>query len=82
MSQISEAAEEARPRRMLNESQVLQLVPISAATLWRMERDGRFPKGTFISPNRKVWFEDEIVAWQNAINGTGRGWSRAKKQKT
>jgi hypothetical protein len=27
----------------------------------------------FISPNRRVWFEDEIVRWQNEINGAGRG---------
>jgi len=60
------------PRRMLNEKQVLQIVPVSTATLFRMEKDGRFPRGTFISPNRKVWFEDEIVAWQNAIGGKAR----------
>jgi predicted DNA-binding transcriptional regulator AlpA len=60
-------------RRMLNEKQVLQIVPVSAVTLWRMEKRGAFPKGTYISPNRKVWFEDEIVAWQNEINGRGRG---------
>jgi len=62
-----------RPRRMLNEKQVLQIVPFSTVTLWRMEKEGRFPKGAYISPNRKVWFEDEIIAWQNEVNGRGRG---------
>ncbi|WP_234680341.1 helix-turn-helix transcriptional regulator [Bradyrhizobium monzae] len=56
------------PRRMLNEKQVLQIVPVGRTTLYRMEKAGRFPKSTYISPNRRVWFEDEIVAWQNAVD--------------
>ena len=67
------APDEPRPRRMLNERQVLEIVPVSTVTLWRMEKAGTFPKGTYISPNRKVWFEDEIIAWQNSINGRSRG---------
>jgi len=63
----------AGPRRMLNEKQVLEIVPVSTVTLWRMERDGRFPKGSYISANRKIWFEDEIIAWQSSINGRSRG---------
>jgi predicted DNA-binding transcriptional regulator AlpA len=50
------------PRRMLNEAQVLQIIPVSRTTLFRMEKTGRFPKSTYISPNRRVWFQDEIVA--------------------
>src|SRR5947209_19843808 len=38
------------------------------ATLYRMEKAGRFPRSTYISPNRRVWFEDEIAAWQNAVD--------------
>jgi predicted DNA-binding transcriptional regulator AlpA len=53
---------------MLNEAQVLAIVPVSRTTLYRMERSGRFPKGTYISPNRRVWFEDEIIAWQEAVD--------------
>jgi predicted DNA-binding transcriptional regulator AlpA len=63
----------ARPRRMLNEKQVLEIVPVSSTTLWRMENGGLFPKGDFISYNRKVWYEDEIVAWQNSTSGRSRG---------
>jgi prophage regulatory protein len=65
--------DQSAPRKMLNEKQVLEIVPISSVTLWRMERQGRFPKGSFASANRKFWFADEIVAWQNEINGRGRG---------
>ena len=67
------------PRRMLNEAQVLELIPVSRFTPFRMAKTGRFPKGIYVSPNRRVWFEDEIVAWQNAIyefnpnRGRGKG---------
>jgi len=70
------------PRRMLNEKQVLAIVPVGRTTLFRMEKSGRFPRSTYISPNRRVWFEDEIVAWQAAVDefnpkrGRGKGRSR------
>jgi len=63
-----EQTNEAGPRRMLNEKQVLEIIPISRTTLYRMEKADRFPKCTYISPNRRVWYEDEIVAWQNAVD--------------
>lgn len=64
---------------MLSEEQLLATVPISRTTLYRMEKAGRFPKSTYISPNRRVWFEDEIIAWQSAVDefnpsrGRGKG---------
>jgi prophage regulatory protein len=67
------------PRRMLCESQILEIVPVSRTTLFRMEKAGRFPRSTYISPNRRVWFLDEVVAWQNAVDefnparGRGKG---------
>ena len=67
------ASDKSRPRRMLTEAQVLAIVPVSTVTLWRMVKVGRFPRPTYISPNRRVWYEDEIIAWQNEINGRGRG---------
>jgi prophage regulatory protein len=73
------APEKSGPRRMLNEKQVLEILPISRTTLYRMEKAGRFPKSTYISPNRRVWFADQIIAWQNAVDefdprrGRGKG---------
>ena len=70
------------PRRMLNEKQVLQIIPVARTTLYRLEKAGRFPRSTYISPNRRVWFEDEIVAWQNAVDefnpNRGRGKGRRR----
>ena len=74
------------PRRMLNEKQVLQIVPVGRTTLYRMEKAGRFPRSTYISPNRRVWFEDEIIAWQNAVDelnpSRGRGKGRRARAVT
>jgi predicted DNA-binding transcriptional regulator AlpA len=70
-----------RPRRMLNEKQVLEIVPVSRMTLYRMVKKDRFPKSTYITPNRRFWYEDEIVAWQKAVDefnpNRGRGRRRA-----
>jgi len=73
------APDKSGPRRMMNEAQVLSIIPVSRTTLFRMEKTGRFPRSTYISPNRRVWFEDEIIAWQNAVDerdprrGRGKG---------
>nr|WP_249816634.1 AlpA family phage regulatory protein [Bradyrhizobium sp. 169] len=64
---------------MLNEEQVLRIIPVSRTTLYRMEKAGRFPRATYISPNRRVWFEDEIVAWQCAVD---EGPNRAEPTKS
>ena len=72
------------PRRMLNEEQVLQIIPVSRTTLYRMEKAARFPRSTYISPNRRVWFEDEVVAWQSAVDefnpNRGRGKGRRRQR--
>jgi predicted DNA-binding transcriptional regulator AlpA len=82
------AADRTAARRMLNDKQVLAIIPVSRTTLYRMEKAGRFPKSTYISPNRRVWFEDEIIAWQNAVDefdprrrrGNGRRCQTAQRQ--
>ena len=71
--------DKSEPRNMLSEKQVLEKIPVGRTTLYRMEKAGRFPRSTYISPNRRVWFEDEIVAWQSAVDefdprrGRGKG---------
>jgi predicted DNA-binding transcriptional regulator AlpA len=68
---------------MLNEKQVLDIVPLSRTSIYRLEKVGKFPRSTYISPNRRIWYEDEIVAWQNAVDefdpsrGRGKGRRRA-----
>src|SRR6516162_7276114 len=77
------APAKSRLRRMLNEKQVLDVVPLSRTTLYRMEKVGRFPKSTYISPNRRVWYEDKVIAWQRAVDefnpNRGRGKGRRRR---
>ncbi|MCG2673014.1 helix-turn-helix transcriptional regulator [Bradyrhizobium sp. GCM10023182] len=76
---MESGAQELRPRRMLNEKQLLEIIPVSRTTLHRMQKAGRFPRAVYVAPNRKIWFEDEIAAWQNAVDefdphrGRGKG---------
>jgi prophage regulatory protein len=85
---VQEAETEDRalcgPRRMLNEKQVLAIIPVSRTTLFRMEKVGRFPRSTYISPNRRIWYADEIIAWQNAVDefnpSRGRGKGRRARE--
>ena len=73
------APDEPRVRRMLTEAQVLEKIPFGRTTLYHQERDGKFPRSIYISPNRRVWFEDQIIEWQQTVNefnpdrGRGKG---------
>jgi predicted DNA-binding transcriptional regulator AlpA len=54
-------------RKMLDRRQVLKLVPLGRSTMIRMEKEGRFPRGVYIGRQHKYWYEDEVVAWQEAL---------------
>ena len=62
-------ADDRRPRKMLSERQILDLLPIARSTLQQWEKQGLFPKSRIIGPNRKAWFEDEIIEWQSKRQG-------------
>jgi prophage regulatory protein len=77
------APDKSRPRRMLSEKHILEIVPVGRTTLYRMEQAGRFPRSTYISPNRRVWFEDEITAWQKTVDefDPNRGRGKGRRQR-
>ena len=52
--------------RLLDQTTVLEKVPVSRTTLWRMERAGQFPKRLQISANRVGWLETDVDAWVEA----------------
>jgi predicted DNA-binding transcriptional regulator AlpA len=56
-----------RARRMLTLEQVLELVPVGRTTLMRMIASGEFPHGNFISANKRIWYEDVVQRWQDAL---------------
>ncbi|MEY9493697.1 helix-turn-helix transcriptional regulator [Bradyrhizobium elkanii] len=55
-------------RQMLTAEQVLEKIPVSRSKLHRMEHDGRFPRGHMMGPHRKLWFADEVIAWQKSLD--------------
>jgi predicted DNA-binding transcriptional regulator AlpA len=77
---MSEVMSEERPRRMLDIHQVLDIVPVSRTTIFRMERDRQFPASKEISPKRRAWYEDEVIAWQKARPDYDRITRRAKNK--
>ena len=50
-------------KRVLSQQAVLDRVPVSRTTLWRMERAGLFPKRIQVSTNRVGWIEADVDAW-------------------
>jgi len=49
--------------RILRKPEVLAIVNVSPATLWRMEKAGRFPKRISLGPNSTGWLNSEVEEW-------------------
>lgn len=64
---------------MIDEETLLQLVPLSRSTLHRLQKQGKFPKGVYVSENRKLYVRAEVARWQRAVDefnpdrGRGKG---------
>ncbi len=54
------------PRRLLRWPAVHKVILRSRTTTWRDIRAGTFPPPIKIGENAVAWYEDEIVAWQEA----------------
>ena len=44
---------------------ITQVTGLSATTVWRLERDGKFPQRRKIGPGCVGWIYSEIEAWMN-----------------
>ena len=53
----------AEPERFIRLDTVIMLTKLSRATLWRMEREGRFPKRVKIGLRAVAWRESDIREW-------------------
>lgn len=51
------------PNELILRKELLKLVPLAYATIWREEKRGRFPKKVSISAKRVAWRRSEIEAW-------------------
>jgi predicted DNA-binding transcriptional regulator AlpA len=65
-------------RKMISEARLLEIIPLSSVTIWRMIKRDEFPSPSFVTANRKLWFEDEVVRWQAEVDGRGRGRNASK----
>ena len=55
-------------QRLMYKKEILELLGISAVTLWVWMKDGHFPRSIILNPTsrrtqRVAWFEDEVRAW-------------------
>ena len=51
------------PDRLIDAKELHRLIPVSSMTIWRWERDQRFPARIRIGANRVAWRLSEILAW-------------------
>jgi predicted DNA-binding transcriptional regulator AlpA len=49
--------------RILRPKEVVQLVRLSRVTLWKLQRDGKFPPSRRLSGNAVGWLAEEIEDW-------------------
>jgi len=52
--------------RIIRKPIVLEMVGVSDVTIWRWERDGKFPKRLQLGSNSCGWLESEVVEWLQA----------------
>ena len=51
------------PDRLIDVKERRLLVPYSDMHIWRLEREGKFPRRIRIGPNRVSWRLSEVLAW-------------------
>ena len=49
--------------RIIRKPELFEKIGLSDATIWRMERAGRFPKRVQLGGNSVGWLESEISQW-------------------
>jgi predicted DNA-binding transcriptional regulator AlpA len=70
MSSASSLATDLPPPLFLREPQVLAMVPISDATLWRWVKAKKFPQPVKLGPGTTAWRADDVRAWAQSFQPT------------
>lgn len=52
-----------KERRVLRKPELMVKTSLSDATIWRMEKAGKFPKRVRLGGQAVGWFSDEVDAW-------------------
>ena len=55
--------QQSHSERFMPKREVVQATGLSATTIWREYRAGRFPKPHPLTRNRVGWLESEVRAW-------------------
>jgi prophage regulatory protein len=63
--------------RLITPSQLEDIVPLSRTTIWRLEREGKFPKRRKISAGCVGWLASEVEAFIKQLSEVE---SRARDQ--
>lgn len=53
-------------QKMYSRKDVLKKYPISATTIWRMEKAGLFPKRRQMSPGKVGYVAEEVDEWEES----------------
>lgn len=74
MSETKKARHYVRLRQLIGNPRAVPpytgLLPISAATVWRMVATGEFPQPMKLGPRTTVWSMEDIEAWLKACKGS------------
>ncbi|NTW87789.1 MAG: AlpA family transcriptional regulator [Desulfobulbaceae bacterium] len=50
-------------QRIIRKPELLNMVGLSDPTIWRLEKDGKFPKRLRLGGNSCGWLENEVNGW-------------------
>lgn len=51
--------------QLLRVPEVSQITSLSRVSIWRYEKQGKFPQRRKIGPNRVGWLESEVRSWMS-----------------
>lgn len=53
----------AKSLRVIRYQELYSKIGLGRTQIWRLEKDGEFPKSIPLGRNSKGWFEHEVDAW-------------------
>ena len=57
--------------KFLTAKQVMNMTGLSRTSIWRLEKDGEFPKRRQLGPRRIGWVESTILEWMETRSPVG-----------
>ena len=57
--------------KFITVKQVMDMTGLSRTTIWRLEKDGEFPKRRQLGIRRIGWIESEVLDWMESRSQVG-----------